>query len=273
MTTQQKQGERSGEPDGASPNSLKEADFVQSLARGLLVVRSFDSEHRTQTLSEVAKRTGLTRATARRLLLTLHDLGYVSMSGRDFSLAPSVLRLGYAYLSSLGAPAIAQPFLEKLSEQVQESCSMTVLDGTEVVYVARVPTKRIFSLSLALGSRLPAYATSMGRVLLAHLPSEQVDEILNASDLTRITPNTKIKHSEIRDELKKAREQGWYVLDQELEIGLRSVAAPVFGHRGVVAAINVSTPAARVSMKEVHGEVVPKLMETAAAVSDAIQAQ
>ena len=273
MTTQQGSGGTVGQPDGATPKNLKEADFVQSLARGLLVIRSFDAEHRTQTLSEVARRTGLTRATARRLLLTLNDLGYVTMNGRDFSLAPSVLTLGYAYLSSLGAPAIAQPFLEALSEQIHESCSMTVLDGTEVVYVARVPTKRIFSLSLAIGSRLPAWATSMGRVLLAHLPTSEVDEILGSSDISQITPNTKVKLTEIRAELATAREQGWYVLDQELELGLRSVAAPIKGARGVVAAINASTPATRVTLEEVRDQVIPNLVRTAELISEAIQSQ
>ena len=149
-------------------------DFVQSLERGLAVIQSFDADHPHLTLSEVAARTGLTRATARRLLLTLGQLGYVSTTGRQFSLTPRVLDIGYAYLSSLNVQQIAQPYLEALSERVHESVSVTVLDGADIVYIARVPTKRIMTISLGLGSRLPAYCTSMGRVLLAELGPDEL---------------------------------------------------------------------------------------------------
>lgn len=262
---------RNLDPTGARPTSLKEADFVQSLARGLLVIRSFDGVHRRQTLSDVARRTGLTRATARRLLLTLDDLGYVYADGRDFLLAPAVLGLGYAYLSSLGAPAIAEPFLESLSAKVQESCSMCVLDGADVVYVARVPTQRVFSLALTVGSRLPAFVTSMGRVMLAGLPDAEARAVLESSKLEKFTEKTNIDVDGLIRELEKARAQGWYVLDEELELGLRSVAAPVVDSVGrPVAAINVSTPAARLSREQIVENIVPHLVETASGVSNAL---
>lgn len=253
------------------PNQLKEADFVQSFARGLLVIQSFDGTHRRQTSSDVARRTGLNRATVRRLLLTLEDLGYVRVEDRQYSLAPSVLRLGYAYISALRAPAIAQPFLEALSEEVNESCSMTVLDGTEVVYVARVPTHRIFSLALGVGSRLPAFMISMGRVLLAELPEDELDAVLNASDLVQATPKTIVDLLGIKRELEVARRQGWYLLDEELELGIRGVAAPIRDETGTVAAaINVSTTTARTTKKMIQTTIVPSLLRTAQDISAAL---
>ena len=256
------------------PKSIKEADFVQSLARGLLVIRSFNEDNRRQTLSDVARRTGLNRATARRLLLTLAELGYVSAEDRQFSLAPPVLQLGYAYLSALGARAIAQPFLETLAEKFNESCSMTALDGTHVVYVARVPTKRIFSLALGIGSRLPAYVTSMGRVLLSELSEEEVDQVLVNSDLIALTEKTITDPDLIKLELKKAKTQGWYVLDEELELGIRAVAAPIRGESGrVVGAINVSTPGARTTKTTIHRDIVPALLATAGEISAAMQSR
>lgn len=261
-------------PHLTRPSSIKEADFVQSLARGLLVVRSFDADHPRQTLSEVAARTGLTRATARRLLLTLTDLGYTTMNGREFSLGPGVLSLGYAYLSTLSVRAIAQPFLDILSEQVDESTSMSVLDGTDVVYVARVPTKRIFSVDLDIGSRLPAYATSMGRVLLGGMDEEEVDEILAESDLAPLTDKTITDPARLKAEFAKAHQQGWYVLDEELELGLRSIAAPVAGRDGrPVAAVNVSTAVARTSMDELESSIVPKLLDASRSISQALRSR
>jgi len=256
----------------ARPNKLKEADFVQSFARGLLVIQSFDGEHRRQTSSDVARRTGLNRATVRRLLLTLEDLGYVRVESRQYSLAPSVLRLGYAYISALRAPTIAQPYLESLAEEIDESCSMTVLDGTEVVYVARVPTHRIFSLALGVGSRLPAFMISMGRVLLAELPEDELDALLAASDLIQATRKTIVDPLGIKRELEIARKQGWYLLDEELELGIRGVAAPIRDETGrVVAAINVSTTSARTTKKMIQATIVPPLLRTASDISAALE--
>lgn len=254
--------------------SIKEGDFVKSLARGLLVIRSFDDEYRSQTLSGVARRTGLSRATARRLLLTLKELGYVDLDGREFTLSPGVLGLGYAYLSASGTSEIAQPFLRTLSEEVNESSSMTVLDGTDIVYVARASTKRLFSLTLSIGSRLPAYCTSMGRVLLSDLPRSEVDAVLTASDLTAATERTKTDPGEILAELDLARSQGWYVIDQELELGVRAAAAPVRDRSGrVVGAINVSTSTARMTKAKVIDALVPKVVDAAERLSSAFSSR
>src|SRR4051794_33761327 len=154
---------------------IRGADFVQSLERGLAVIRAFDADRPELTLSDVARATGLPRAAARRFLLTLAELGYVRGDGGRFSLRPRVLELGYAYLSGLGLPEVAQPHMEALVARVNESCSMSGLDDTDVVYVVRVPTRRIMAITLAVGTRLPAYATSMGRVLLAALPAAELD--------------------------------------------------------------------------------------------------
>src|ERR1700745_4421962 len=161
----------------------RNSDFVQSLERGLAVIRAFDAEHRELALSDVARATGLTRAAARRFLLTLVKLGYVNFSQGRFSLRPRVLELGYAYLSSLSLPEVALPHMEALVAEVNESCSISVLDDTDVVYVARVPTRRIMSITLAVGTRLPAFATSMGRVLLAALPDAELEERVARTEL------------------------------------------------------------------------------------------
>jgi len=245
-------------------------DFVQSLERGLAVIRSFDAEHPDLTLSEVAARTGLTRATARRLLLTLGELGYVATNGRRFSLTPRVLDIGYAYLSSLNVQQIAQPYLEALSERVHESVSVTALDGADIVYVARVPTKRIMTISLGLGSRLPAYCTSMGRVLLAELAPEDLAGAL-PERLERHTEHTVTSVADLAVVLKQVRAQGWALVDQELEMGLRSVAAPLRDSSGrAVAAMNVSTQVARTPMEELHERFVPELVTTAGQISEAL---
>jgi IclR family transcriptional regulator, pca regulon regulatory protein len=249
---------------------MSRVDFVQSLERGLAVIRSFDAEHPHLTLSEVAARTGLTRATARRLLLTLGQLGYVSSNGRRFALTPRVLDIGYAYLSSLNVQQIAQPYLESLSERVHESVSVTVLDGADIVYVARVPTKRIMTISLGLGSRLPAYCTSMGRVLLAELGPDERTAALPA-ELARHTERTVATVAELDVVLKQVRAQGWALVDQELEIGLRSVAAPLRDASGrAVAAMNISTQVARTTVVQIHEELIPDLVATAGRISEAL---
>jgi len=219
-------------------------DFVQSLARGLEVIRAFDAEHPVLTLSDVARRAGLTRAAARRFLRTLETLGYVRADGRDFSLTPRVLELGFSYLSALSLPAIAQPHLERLSREVDESVSSAVLDGADIVYVARVPTRRIMSVGITIGTRFPAYATSMGRVLLAALPEARAREIITASHPEPLTSRTRTDVEAILDELEAVRTQGWSLVDGELEEGLRSLAAPLHARGGtVVAAVNISATA------------------------------
>lgn len=239
--------------------------FVQSLERGLMVIRAFGPEEPELTLSDVARRTGLTRAAARRFLLTLADLGYVRSDGKHFALTPRVLELGYAYLSSLSLPEIAAPHLERLAAEVHESSSVSVLDGDEIVYVGRVPTSRIMRVSINVGTRFPAYATSMGRVLLAALAQADLDAYLARVALRPLTARTLTDAGELRAELARIREQGWALVDQELEEGLRSVAAPVHGREGaVVAAVNVSAHASRASREAVRKTLLPPLLATAA---------
>lgn len=244
--------------------------FVQSLARGLAVIGAFDAERPAMSLSEVARQTQLTRATARRFLLTLESLGYVRSDGRRFELTPKVLSLGYSYLSALSLPQLAQPHLRSLSDELGESTSMSVLDGAEIVYVARVATQRIMSVSISLGTRFPAYATSMGRVLLAALPPEELAELLERAQPRSLTPLTLTDHTQLRAQIAAVRRAGHAVVDQELELGLRSVAVPVTDGTGaVVAAINVSMRAGLGSgdVEHLDRRVVPALQRCAAALS------
>lgn len=241
------------------------ADFVQSLARGLAVVRAFDHEHPELTLSEVAARTDVTRAVARRFLLTLESLGYVRSDGRFFSLTAKVLELGYAYLSSLSLPEVAESHLETLVAEVNESSSISVLDGHDVVYVARVPVSRIMTVSISVGTRFPAYATSMGRVLLAGLPDDELDAYLAAVAPAPLTARTVTSADVLRAEVTKVRTQGWALVNQELEEGLRALAAPVRDRTGkVVAAVNVSTHASRTSLEAMRRDLLPPLLKAAA---------
>jgi IclR family transcriptional regulator, pca regulon regulatory protein len=246
--------------------SPRDGAFVQSLERGLVVIRALSSPE-PQTLSDVARATGLSRAAVRRFLLTLWQLGYVRDVDGRFALTPRVLELGYAYLSSLTLPEVAQPHLERLVATVHESSSVSVLDGADVVYVARVPTRRIMSVTISVGTRFPAYATSMGRVLLAGLPDEQVDEILTGSDLRKLTPATIQSPRKLHEEIDRVRRQGYAIVDQELETGLRSIAAPLHDSRGsVVAAINLSTQASRTTVSDMKRRLQPALHATAAAI-------
>jgi IclR family pca regulon transcriptional regulator len=266
-------------PERAGAGRLAQAadrgDFVQSLARGLAAIRSFDADHPAQTLSDVARRAGLSRATARRVLHTLAGLGYADTDGRLFRLRPKVLELGFSYLHATGLWGAAQPYMVELVERIHESCSAAVLDGTDIVYVARVPTRtRIMSISLGLGSRLPAHLTSMGRVLLAALDPQELALRLAALGTTDArTERTLTDPDALRRAIGKVRAQGWAILDQELEPGLRSIAVPVRGAGGqVVAALNVGTQASRVPLEDLRGRVLPALRDTADAVSRALGA-
>jgi IclR family pca regulon transcriptional regulator len=243
------------------------SDYVQSLDRGLSVIRAFDASRPELALSDVARETGLTRATARRFLLTLVRLGYVRQDGNRFSLRPRVLELGYSYLSALSLPELAQPHMETLVAQVNESSSIAVLDDTEIVYVVRVPTSRIMSITIAVGTRLPAYPTSMGRVLLAALDPEALDERLARMDIRSLTPTTVADVERLRRQLDRVRAQGWAAVDQELEQGVRSVAVPIRDAAGAVsAALNVSVHASRMTMPTLRKQVLPQLLQTAAAI-------
>jgi IclR family pca regulon transcriptional regulator len=252
---------------GAPPAALdagRPAHYVQSLERGLAVIRAFGADSPALTLSEVARATGLTRAATRRFLLTLGDLGYVRTDGRRFELTARVLELGYAFLSSLSLPEVAEPHLERLVSEVHESSSVSVLDGESIVYVARVPTARIMRVSINVGTRFPAYATSMGRVMLAGLEPEALDAFLERAELRRLSAHTITDPQKLRAELAHVRRQGWAMVDQELEEGLRSVAAPIRDRDGrVVAAVNLSAHASRTSIDAVRRTLLPPLLATA----------
>ena len=252
-----------GEEPGAT-DIERGAHFVQSLERGLAVIRAFDADHTDFTLSELAARINLTRAGARRFLLTLVDLGYVSVSGRYFSLRPRVLELGYSYLSSLPLSEIAGPHLEQLVHTIHESSSLSLLDGDDIVYVARVHTSRIMTMTINIGTRLPAFATSMGRVLLADLEQDALQEYVQNLTLQPFTPRTVTSAESLLQEIALVRRQGYCIVDQEIELGLRSVAVPVRNRTGqVVAAMNVSSPAGRRTLLQIRKELLPPLQETA----------
>lgn len=241
--------------------------YVQSLARGLTVIRSFDSDHPEMTLSDIARRTGLTRATSRRFLLTLVALGYVQTDGRMFSLTARVLELGFSYLSALSLPEIAQPHLEQLAATTNESTSASVLNGSDIVYVARVPTRRIMTVGISIGTRFPAYATSMGRVLLAAFSPERLDAYLDSIDFEGLTSHTITSRGALTKELAHVREQGWALVDQELEEGLRSIAAPIYHGMSVIAAINVSTTASSHTVESIYETLLPPLQSAAQRIS------
>src|ERR671937_278378 len=246
---------------------------LQSLERGMAVIQVFSRERPALTLSEVANLTGITRATARRILLTLEKLGHVRSDGRLFSPKPRLLTLGWAYLASLHLSELALPLMEQLVEQTHESCSAATLDLPDVVYVARVPTRRIMSITLSVGTRLPAHCTSMGRVLLAALPPDQLDRYLAEADLERWTDRTITDPDRLRASLNDVRQRGWALVDQELEIGLRSVAAPIRRGPETIAALNVSSAVSRVSLDDLRRRILPPLVRPAGTISNALTQQ
>ncbi len=247
------------------PPSPRPGDtYVQSFARGLQVVRCFNAQAPEQTLSEVAERAGLTRAGARRILLTLQTLGYVESDGKWFRLTPRILDLGFAYLSSMPIWDLAEPVVKGLVDRVNESSSIAVLDGTDIVYVMRVPTHKIMKISLGIGSRLPAFCTSLGRVLLAQLDDAEIVQRLHAAPRTAWTRHTVTDPEALLKRIQQARRQGWSVVDQELEEGLISVAAPIHGADGRAgAAINLSGQANRTNAKAVQEQLLPPLLDAA----------
>ncbi len=248
--------------------------YVQSFARGLEVIRSFSASAPRQTLTEVAGRSGLSRAGARRILLTLETLGYVRCEGKLFSLTPRILDLGFAYLSSMPIWNLAEPVMESLVAQVKESCSAAVLDDTDIVYVLRVPTHKIMSISLGVGSRLPAYCTSMGRVLLSALPEAELMQCLAASNRTARTKHTVTGMAELAAKIAQVRKQGWSLVNQELEEGLVSMAAPITNRAGqTVAALNIIGQANRTSAKAMQESMLPPLLAAAQAISRMLSTQ
>ena len=253
------------QPGTAQPGTAQRGgEYVQSLDRGLAVIRCFSARAPRLTIADVARETGLTRAAARRFLHTLESLGYVGSSGGQFYLRPRVLELGYAYLSSISVAEIAQEHLIAIAEELHESSSASVLDGHDIVYVARAQTNRIMTIALAVGTRLPAHATSMGRVLLAALPGPALEEYLSTVRLTRLTERTVTDPERLRAEISEVRQRGFCVIDQELELGVRSVAVPVHDADGrTVAAVNASAHAARVRLDTLQKVFLPRLREAA----------
>jgi IclR family pca regulon transcriptional regulator len=248
--------------DDARPN-----EFVQSLARGLSVIRAFTADKPELTLSDVAGRTGLSRAAARRFLLTLESLGYIDSNGRLFHLRPSVLDLGYAYLSSLSLADIADAHLHLLSGDLHESCSASVLDNGDIVHIARAASSRLMAVRIDLGRRIPAYVTAMGRVLLASLSDDDLTAYFHTYDRPQLNVKTSTDEEHLRGTLLKARQHGYAIVDQELEHGIRSIAVPIRDPRGVVvAAINSSAHASRVSVAQLRQHFLPRLREAAAAI-------
>jgi IclR family transcriptional regulator, pca regulon regulatory protein len=246
-------------------------DFVLSLARGLSVIEAFQTQTEGATVGDIAARTGLSRAAVRRLLITLELLGYASHNGPVYRLSSRVLRLGFSFLSSNSLSTLAAPILEEIAAALDESSSLSILEADEIVYVARSATRRVMSVGLSIGSRLPAYCTSMGRVLLAGLPPQELAAYLKRVQLKPLTPNTISNKRALTVELNRVREQGYALVDQELELGLRSLAVPVRTRAGkVVAAMNTGVHAARVRPDDLRKRMLPILREGAARLAIAL---
>ncbi len=248
----------------AEAEKVRGAELMAGLAKGLAVIEAFGAGERERlTITTAARLTGLNRATARRCLLTLVEHGYANFDGKFFTLAPRILRLGYAYLSLASLPRQLQPFLERLSEETQESCSAAILDGDEIVYIARAAQKRVMSIGLSVGSRLPAYCSSMGRVLLAALPEESMVALLESTPRKALTQRTLTSVPDLLCEIRKTRKQGYAIVNQELELGLRSIAVPILNDAGeTIAALNTGILAARESAERMRAEILPRLLET-----------
>lgn len=237
-------------------------NFMTSLARGLAVINAFQERKRHLTIAQISHRTEIPRAAVRRCLYTLMKLGYATTDGRTYSLLPKVLTLGHAYLSSTPLAVSAQPFLDRISEQLHEACNLATLEGEQVLYIARsaIP-QRLISVDLSVGSRLPAYCTSMGRILLAALDDDSLHDYLNHADLQVKTSRTLHTPQALWECLQQVRQQGWCLVDQELEQGLRSLAVPVYDSSGhVLAAMNVSTHAGRVPARELQQRFLPIML-------------
>jgi IclR family pca regulon transcriptional regulator len=263
-----------GGPTPSTPGSPPPADpgeSVRAFDRGLAVMRSLSGAPRGLTLAAVARATGLNRATARRLLRTLVAAGYARQDEEQFRLTPRVLELGHAYLSSTPLTELAAPILEDLSRALNEATSVGVLDGRDVIYIARVPANRVMTVTIGVGTRFPAYRTSLGRVLLAELPADEIAAHWTARDPAGVTPHTVRSLTALREDLTRIRQQGFAILDQELELGVRSAAAPIRDRHGTtVAALNVSTHTDRTSQAELRERFVPPLLRAAATLTDAL---
>ncbi len=255
----------------STPIGPHDPSFISALARGLAVIRAFGLGRERLTLAEIGRATDLPRATVRRSLLTLQSLGYVASDGKHFALTPSVLSLGYAYLSSTPLPRAIQPTLELVSEKTNESSSAAILDGGEIIYIARAATRRIMSVGLSTGSRLPAYCSSLGRVLLAAHPANEARALLGGMTREQLTLHTVTEIDALMDIIAQTANAGYALVDEELEIGLRSIAVPVRNAAGqVVAAMNVSAQAGRVSREDLVRDILPVLQQAAESVRPAL---
>ena len=250
-----------------------ERDYVNSLARGLEVIRVFTRHRPKMTLSEVAKATGMTRATVRRFLLTLQHEGYVASDGRLYSLLPKVLELGISALGSMDIWDVVQPIMDDLADRLQESVFGAVLDGHDVIYVARaMSSNRYVSIGIHIGSRAPAHCTSTGRVLLAALPDELVQDYLDRTKLVSLTPQTVTSKMKLRDAIEETRRQGWSIVDQELEVGLRSLSVPIRNRFGTtVAALNVCCPTPRWTIEDMRARILTETLDASNRIMMALQ--
>ncbi|AMO98382.1 beta-ketoadipate pathway transcriptional regulators, PcaR/PcaU/PobR family protein [Collimonas arenae] len=245
-------------------DAMTDPSFMTSLARGLAVIRAFSDQRRSMTIAQISHKTGIPRASVRRCLHTLKQLGYADADANNFSLKPKVLTLGYSYLSSTPLTVSTHPYLNQISRALNESCSLAVLEDGEVLYVARSATSRIMSVSLNTGSRLPAYCTSLGRVMLAHMEDDALNAYLDKVKLKAYTERTVVSAKRLREILAEVRSSGFALVEEELEIGLRSIAVPVRGASGnVLAALNVSAQATRISSRKMKEEFLPVLQHGA----------
>ncbi len=245
--------------------TISERDIMGGLAKGLAVIETFTAERPRQSIAEASAACGLDRATTRRCLLTLAHQGYADYDGKYFTLTPRVLRLGTACLATMPLPRLVQPILDELSERIGESTSVSVLDGAEIVYIARAAQKRVMSIGLMPGSRLPAYCTSMGRVLLAALPDDRARSVLESAPMAARTSHTLTEAGAVMAELARVRSQGYATIDQEVELGLRSIAVPLNNiHGRTLAALNVGLAATNASMDELVRKFLPALLGTSA---------
>lgn len=249
--------------DGTLLDAHGDPEFMTSLARGLAVLRCFADNQQPMTIAQASQATGLSRSAVKRCLHTLVRLGYAMQQGAAYALRPKVLALGYAFMSSSTLAIRAQPLLDQLRDDIHESCSLGVLEEDKVYYVARAEVARIMSIALRVGSRLPLYCTSMGRVLLAGQSRQEQEAYLRRTPLDRLTPETRIDPAEILTLVDHAASEGYAIVDQELEIGLRSIAVPVVVSGQVVAAVNIGTQAARVPMPELRSRYMPALRRVA----------
>lgn len=245
-------------------DALKSPSFTTSLARGLAVVQAFNDSCKPQTMSQISNTTGISRAAVRRCLYTLQQLGYVDAEQNNFTLRPKMLVLGYSYLSSTPLVISSQPYLDAISRELGESCSLAVLDDSEVLYIARSTPSRVLSIAQNAGSRLPAYCTSLGRVMLAHLPAIELEAYLAQVPIKKMTSRTVTTKKCLRELLLKVHDQGYAINDEEYELGLRSIAVPVRSPSGeVMAALNIGTQTSRISVERMRETFLPVLLRGA----------